>query len=257
MGLFSGIKSNWKKSEAAVIIQNLLEIQQKAGLLNLDPAKTANTLIGNVWETMPDVFDGKFGQRPHKLSVAVAALATGIKTLRLFEDDQVSLLIALGTALREVETNGSFYPFNSIDNRLLTSAAELFVEITKESHPHDKMSSSKSNSDTIKKWTGNSSDFPYKSFADWYITYKASASKVNKALGEVDGHNLIDIMGQEPLYKAFNDKIDPVSLGSDFGRSFDILNMKWDYDNNQPKTITLKVIVGTPYLVPSVNEVRL
>ena len=63
MGLFTGLKSNWMKSEAAVvIIQNLLEKQSNFGTCNLDAAKVANLSVGKAWETMPDVFNGNFGQ---------------------------------------------------------------------------------------------------------------------------------------------------------------------------------------------------
>ena len=53
MGLFSGVKSRYKKSEAAVVIQKLLEHQANIGLFDLDPAKVANMLIAVVWSTKP------------------------------------------------------------------------------------------------------------------------------------------------------------------------------------------------------------
>ena len=45
MGLFSGIKSRYKKSEAAVVVQKLLEHQANVGMCDLDPRKTANKLV--------------------------------------------------------------------------------------------------------------------------------------------------------------------------------------------------------------------
>lgn len=70
MGLFGGIKNTYKKSEAAVVVQNLLEMQVKAGMVDLDPASTATKLIDAVWTDSPHMFDGRFGQRPHKISAA-------------------------------------------------------------------------------------------------------------------------------------------------------------------------------------------
>lgn len=131
MGLFGGIKSNWKKSEAAAIIQNLLEISQKMGIFDYDPAKIANSLVAEVWEARPDVFDGKFGQRPHKLSIAAIALTCGIRTAKESEY-QRGLFIALGRILGEVSLNGSLYPFNSIDESFLQGASELFNQKTSE-----------------------------------------------------------------------------------------------------------------------------
>lgn len=119
MGLFGAVKSNWKKSEAAAVVQNLLEHQAKHGFFNSDPAQTATFLIAKVWDSKPDIFNGKFGQRPHKMSVAAIALSSAIDNLSPQNDNYSSLIIALGNLLQEWETNGSLYPLNSIDNELL------------------------------------------------------------------------------------------------------------------------------------------
>jgi len=132
MGLFSGIKSTYKKSEAAVVVQNLLEHQVKVGLFDLEPAKLATKLIEIVWDTKPDVFNGKFGQRPHKIIVAASALANGIT---FFDDEDLkrnALVLSLGNILSEIETNGRLYPFNSLDHQLLEASMSIFAEITQD-----------------------------------------------------------------------------------------------------------------------------
>ena len=132
MGLFNGIKSRYKKSEAAVIVQNLLEHQAGAGLLALDPAKLANKLVATVWDSKPDIFNGKFGQRPHKIAVAASALANGIC---LFEDanpNKNALVFSLSNILKELEINGGLYPFNSLDQQLINVAMSIIAEIGKE-----------------------------------------------------------------------------------------------------------------------------
>jgi len=132
MGLFSGIKSRYKKSEAAVVVQNLLEHQAGAGLLTLDPAKLANKLVAIVWDAKPDIFNGKFGQRPHKIAVAASALANGIY---LFEEDNPNrnaLVFSLSNILKDLETNGGLYPFNSLDQQLIKAAMSVIAEIGKE-----------------------------------------------------------------------------------------------------------------------------
>ena len=131
MALFSGIKSILKKSESAVVVQNLLEIQAKAGFFDLDPAKVSNKLIETVWDGRPDIFDGKFGQRPHKITVAATALANGIE---LFEDGDLNrnaLVLSLCNILSEIEVNGRLYPFNSLDNQLLEESMSIFADISK------------------------------------------------------------------------------------------------------------------------------
>ena len=224
LGLFSGIKRKWKKTEAAVIVQNLLENQCKLGMFYLDPVRSANLLVSDAWETMPDVFDGKFGQRPNKLSIAAIALATGIKTSPKEDANVPGLIIALGNILSQVEVNGSFFPFNSIDTRLLASASEVFAEITKEYGLSDDSSNSK-RQDTH-KLKGSRSNFHYKDFDDWYLTYKEAAHKSNMSLTDGKGLSLLDIMDHDPLHLAYSDMIDPIALGSDFGKNFDILKMR-------------------------------
>ena len=126
MGLFSGIKNTYKKSEAAVIVQNLLEHQQKMDYFDQDPGSTATRLVGDLWDDKPDLFNGSFGQRPHKLSIAAAALAEGLTDQWPNESCRNAVLICLGLALSEVERNGSLYPFNGIDEQLIALAASRF-----------------------------------------------------------------------------------------------------------------------------------
>jgi hypothetical protein len=134
-GGFSGIKSTLKKSEAAVVVQNLLEHQARAGMFPADPAKVANKLVLAVWSQKPDMFDGKFGQRPHKISVAAAALANGIFNLDEDNPNRTGLVLALGNLLSEVEVNGRLYPLSSIDHQLLEMAMSTFSELADEQGP--------------------------------------------------------------------------------------------------------------------------
>jgi len=127
LGLFSGLKSNYKKSEAAVVVQKLLESQANLGFFSKDPAFTANTLVAAAWDYKPDIFDGKFGQRPHKISVAAYAIANGIPTHASNRETQLALFISLGNILSELETNGRLYQFNNTDQYLLESATSIYM----------------------------------------------------------------------------------------------------------------------------------
>lgn len=132
MSILSGIKSTYKKSEAAVVVQNLLEDKKRIGLLYSEPAKLATKLVGLAWAAKPDVFDGKFGERPHKITVAACALATGVE---LFDDadfDRNAIILSLGDILSEVETNGRLYPLNNVDHALLEFAMSIFSKIGEE-----------------------------------------------------------------------------------------------------------------------------
>lgn len=126
MGLLRAITSVFKKTEAAVVVQKLLEHQAAARTFYDNPASYANALITAVWHQSPDIFEGKFGQRPHKLSVAAAALANGVRTLTEIEPNRQALILSLGNLLSELEVNAGFYKLNSMDHRLLTTAAAVF-----------------------------------------------------------------------------------------------------------------------------------
>lgn len=128
MGLFDGVRNTWRKSEAAVVLQNLLEIQVQNGLSDLDPAMTANKLIGFVWDSKPDIFNGKFGQRPHKISVAAAALVQGLHEYPAGNPEHTPIGLALGMLLREVAVNGKLYPLNSLDETILKVAVAAYMQ---------------------------------------------------------------------------------------------------------------------------------
>lgn len=132
MGLFSGFKNTLKKSEAAVIVQNLLQIQVNAGLLDRDPAKLATTLVETAWTSKPDIFNGSFGQRPFKLSVAAMSLGMGIKDFANDEDTRNALILSLGNIFSELEVNGRLYPLNGIDEELLNASMIIFKDATEE-----------------------------------------------------------------------------------------------------------------------------
>jgi len=215
MGFFSGIKSTYKKSEAAVVVQNLLEHQANSliALFTLDPAQCANKLIEVIWNTKPDMFDGKFGQRPHKITVAAAALANGINLFEDGDSNRSAVILSLGNLLSEIETNGRLYPLNGIDNLLLEEAMSTFVEITEEY-------SDITASDEINQMMASPE---FSTWEDWYKAYKVEAGKENSQLKPSDdGGSLLDFMMHEPLERAFKNGVDPRPLARKFAAEFDI-----------------------------------
>ncbi|WP_024929238.1 hypothetical protein [Methylophilus sp. OH31] len=132
MGIFSGIKNTYKKSEAAVVVQNLLEHQARAGLFDQDPAATATQMIECAWKEFPDIFNGKFGQRPHKISVAAFAFANLIVR---FNDNEITnvraaVIFSLGNILSELEVNSRLYPLNSLDHYLIENSTDVYLKST-------------------------------------------------------------------------------------------------------------------------------
>lgn len=134
MGLFSGIKNTYKKSEAAVVVQNLLAHQARAGLFDLDPANTATQFVEFAWNQDPDMFNGKFGQRPHKITVAAFALANIIARFNEAEhtDRNAAIVLSLGSILSELEINGRLYPLNSLDHHLIENSVSVYAQASQE-----------------------------------------------------------------------------------------------------------------------------
>jgi len=130
MGLFDGITNTYKKSEAAVVVQNALAHYAAMGLFTMEPAPYATKLINAVWDHKPDIYNGKFGQRPHKITVAITALANGLKVREKDSPVWNVLAMALGVLFKELDANEGFYPLNSLDNELLNEAFTYFVGVS-------------------------------------------------------------------------------------------------------------------------------
>ena len=213
MGLFSGIKSTFKKSEAAVVVQNLLEIQVNSGLFNLDPPKAANKFIELVWEEKPDLFNGKFGQRPHKIAVAAAALA---HATQLFDRDDVNcnaIVISLGNVLSEIDVNGRLYPLNSLDEQLIEEAMFIFSKIAQEFE----------NSPLSKEADEIMSYSTELSWEEWLKEFKKESGLINSQLKvDENGGSMIDFIEHEPLQRAHKDGVNPNVLAAEFASQFDI-----------------------------------
>jgi len=124
--MFSFIKDTYKKSEAAVVVQSLLERQQATGKVLGDPAKIASELVAKVWDYKPDVFNGTRAGRPHKMSVAAYALANAASDSVGDRDTQLTYLIALGSVFIDLNLGNSPYSLNAIDNQLIQLSLETY-----------------------------------------------------------------------------------------------------------------------------------
>lgn len=129
MGLLSGIRALGRKSQAAVVVQKLLEQQMAHGLLNADPSPhmLANKLVEVVWDRNPKVFDSG-GELPHKLSVAAAALASGVNALARTGEREamLALLTSLGAVLTELVATGDRLGLRAADLYLVDQAESVF-----------------------------------------------------------------------------------------------------------------------------------
>lgn len=135
MRLFKVIKDTYKKSEAAVIAQNLLTIFSKNHMFSGDPAQVANRIIGEVWGEIPNILNGESGARPHKFTVAALAFANAIKMsdARFPSSDSHIYALCIGKIMMEIEENGHKYPLSMLDHNLLARSTEAYIEFTESS----------------------------------------------------------------------------------------------------------------------------
>jgi hypothetical protein len=213
MQIFKGIKSFYKRSEASIVVQNLLEIQAKELNFSADPAMTARLLVENVWNQSPHLFDGRFGQRPHKISVAAIAFSNEIEVQGI-DDPRHPLVASLLKVLDNVADKGYLYPLNSLDKEHLESASKVCESIMSASPIVQEVES------LMKKYNVT--------WEIWYSEYKRSAGERRIDLAPKDnlnGLSLIDLMEDEPLRKAHQDGMNPTSLGKQFAENFDVTKM--------------------------------
>ena len=125
--MFAGIYSNYRLSAAAVIVQNLLERHGQGGALARNAPTIASKLVGRVYNHDPALFDGKRGKRPHKLSLAAAALAQGVMDMNEHRDGQLCFHLSLGSVLLEITGKPQDYALSSNDHSLLGLAQEVYL----------------------------------------------------------------------------------------------------------------------------------
>ncbi|WP_165905346.1 hypothetical protein [Rhodovulum euryhalinum] len=123
--MFKGIKNTYQKSLGAVVAQNLLEMHARRFYLQIDAQMVANRLVEAAWSENEHLFDGRYGQRPFKSSIAAAAFGKALRD-RSEDFEQLCLYgMCLGTILQEIEVNGHRYPLNGIDLEILEKNAEV------------------------------------------------------------------------------------------------------------------------------------
>jgi hypothetical protein len=130
--MLRGLIDIYKKSSAAVVARTFLEQTAKEGFSNLPSADTAASLVEVVWEAEPKLFNGHYGQRPFKLTVAAAAFAQGIRNSRYDLHEKFSFAVCLGKILHIFQREGNRFPLNGIDHELLGRANRVYSTFSEE-----------------------------------------------------------------------------------------------------------------------------
>lgn len=213
MRFFKGVKDTYKKSEAAVVVQNLLTEAASMGMFDKDPAKVANALVGEIWEMMPEVLRGDLGVRPHKITLAAMAFGGALKMDEATDvvSDSHVFAFCLSRVLAEAQQRAAFYQLNFLDQKLLKSALEVFQDFA-----------SASESSPIAQEIDLMLGGQQTTWDAWYRVFTNEAVAHNPLLkiGETGG-TFFDMVEHEPLQRAFRDGVDPKLLGQQQAKHFD------------------------------------
>ncbi|GAA0782991.1 hypothetical protein GCM10009108_26540 [Castellaniella ginsengisoli] len=122
MTLFFGIRSVARKSWAAVLVQNLLEMSAKYTELGAPPADIANKIVGLVWDRNPQWF-GPNRPLPNKFILAACALSFGANAMaqKKNRDVELAMMFCLAEVLKEVAMQQEFnnLQLDALDTHLL------------------------------------------------------------------------------------------------------------------------------------------
>lgn len=125
--MFGSIIRNYRLSAAAVIVRNLLETHGKGSVIASNAGAIASRLVGSVYNGDPELFDGKRGKSPHKISVAALSLAQAFMDNGYDREAQLCYHLSLGTILVEVTGKPQNYAFNGNDHAILQVAQNKFL----------------------------------------------------------------------------------------------------------------------------------
>lgn len=213
MGLLKFAKVVKHKMAAAVVMKDYLNHEFIRGNLKTDPVNITQIMLDKTWKTMPDVFNGSFGQFPHKLAVVSLALTSHVNSAKKRNEDWLGVFCAARNVMDEVYTNKVFYNFSEVDELLIQKSIENLTEAA------EKLSEGKlkRECETDNKSVG------FNSWQEWIDIFKLRCSEINIQL-ELDENNgsFVDYMDQTPLRQAYNEGIDPVEIADDFAPSFNL-----------------------------------
>jgi len=125
-----------KMAEATSVVSNLLDECARRGLserlAKAQRNEVSRRLVVAAWAKDPSLFDGRYGQRPHRASVAASAFAGALDRFQLESPIGETCFLCLGLLLAEIERNGPKYPLADLDKMLLEVASETFMRVAQE-----------------------------------------------------------------------------------------------------------------------------
>lgn len=236
--------SSYKKSEAATVVQKLLEPVHQFGMFTRNPAEAARDYVQDVWDDKSSPVEDGSGNQPDAVPVAAYALALAAK--RLFEckdNNAYPVSIALGKALSGIQTHGGGFREGKLNAHFIGAAEQIYATIVRPAIAEDtpamrQLTEQAAASTHPRKVESNPAEgvfqmpeFPYATYEAWLDVYRRSASEATEALKIQTSDkgrewSLIDLMDDAPLRSAFAHHLDPMPLGTHFGKTFDITKMQ-------------------------------
>lgn len=132
MGLFSFIGTTKLRGGIMNIIEDLLKNLTRSSpfTLNVKPEHLSQMAVDKVWATYPDVFNGKFGQRPQKVVGALVGLCLLIQSMDRDRDYEnfITIRVALFAIIDEIEKNIKSYAFTNVDTETIELITPIIVE---------------------------------------------------------------------------------------------------------------------------------
>ena len=125
----SFIVNTVKKSQAAIIVQNLLTEIHASGHYAGIPARDATLLVYEAWHTSPEIFDGRSRPRPSKFSIALAAIAQKARLSDSTDPNLLGYLICMGKVLEASTRPIKPFPVNKTDAAIVMLAATAYPDM--------------------------------------------------------------------------------------------------------------------------------
>jgi hypothetical protein len=126
--MLRGIRNNWQKSKAAVLIETAFARSPVPFILPEGEARFANYLVEQLWSSDPGIFDGSEGPRPQPIAIAAAALAQGLLEYATSKVKHGTCLAALHAVITEVTLHRSAYSLSGPDFILIALAEDRLEE---------------------------------------------------------------------------------------------------------------------------------
>lgn len=126
--MLRGIRNNWHKSKAAVLVETAFARSAVPFILPEGKDSFANALVERLWSNDPGVFDGSEGPRPHPITIAAAALAQAVIDHIGKRVVHSTCLAALAAITEEIQANRYAYSLNGADLILIDLAERALAD---------------------------------------------------------------------------------------------------------------------------------